>query len=145
MISAMWLLCMCLAVALPDAQRLVGFGALLAGGALALAAATWMQPAPGGIGLLAGSIAVWQLLRPSTGLLPNALAGVLAGCGAFLHIALGMPMGAAAALALGLAAVATWRVQATAQFAPRPLRRDALLAAALVAPLLAAWPGIREG
>lgn len=32
-----------------------------------------------------------------------------------------------------------------AHFAPPTLRRQALLAAALVSPLLAAWPGIREG
>jgi hypothetical protein len=36
-------------------------------------------------------------------------------------------------------------VQSDAQFAPPAMRRQALLAGALVSPLLAAWPGIREG
>lgn len=145
MIGAMWLLCMCLAVALPVSRRLAGCWALLAGYIAVLAVAAWVPPSIGGIGLLAGAAAVWQLLRSSTDLLPNATAGVLAGCAASLHVTLGAPLPVAAAIALLLAGLAVWRVQTDPQFAPAAMRRQALLAAALVAPLLAAWPGVREG
>ena len=145
MISAMWLLCMCLAVALPVSRRLAGCWALLAAYIAVLAVATRVPPSIGGIGLLAGAAAVWQLLRSASGLLPNVMAGVLAGCAAALHVTLGAPLLAAAALTLLPAGLALWRLQADPQFAPAAMRRQALLAAALVSPLLAAWPGIREG
>lgn len=107
MISAMWLLCMSLAVALPGSARGAGHAALLAGWLAMLALALWFAPSVGGIGLVAGAAAVWQLLRPSTGVLPNAIAGVLAGCGAWLQTDLGAPLPVAAALALILVGTAT--------------------------------------
>jgi hypothetical protein len=145
MISAMWLLCMCVTVALPMPRRVAGYVALAGGCIVVLALAQWLPPSPGGIGLLAGMAAIWQLLRPSTGLLSNALAGCLTGCAAWLHVDLGAPLPAAAAPALALALLAAWRAQADPQFAPGAMRRQALLAAALVAPAFAAWPGVREG
>ncbi len=145
MIGAMWLLCMSLAVALPASRRWQGYCALLAGCLAVFALAYWLPPSIGGIGLLAGAAAVWQLLRPSMGLLPNAICGMLAGCGAFLHVALGAPPWAAAALALLVTGFSAWRTQADPQFAPSAMRSQALLAAAVVSPLFAAWPGVKAG
>jgi hypothetical protein len=145
MTGAMWLLCLSVAVALPTSGRLAGFWALLAGCLAVLLLTNWLPPSIAGLGLLAGIAAVWQLLRPSTGLVPNLICGMLAGCGAFLHSTLGAPLWAAAGLALVVGGFATWRAQTDPQFAPVTLRSQALRVAGLVSPLLAACPGLKAG
>lgn len=142
--NLLWLLCLAAAVTLPRRDRPAGPWVLLAGfGCGAGALAVLLVPAAG-LGLLAGVIALWQLLRPSTGALPNLLAGVLAGCGATLHAGLGAPLPVAvvlAALPLGIA----WGCQRDAAFAPADLRRPTLLFVGLTAPLVAAVPGLQAG
>lgn len=144
-VSAIWLLCIFTAAALPRSGQGLHYGALLAGFAVAGAFAFGLAPASGGIGLLAGAVALWQLLSPSSGRWPDALAGVLGGLGVFLHALLGAPVAAAAVPALLLTLLARHLVQADPRFAPADMRTQALLGASLVSPVLAAWPALIEG
>lgn len=115
-----------------------------AGVAVAFGASSLQLMPASGVGAVAGIASIWQLLRPARGGAANLLAGLLAGLAAGVHVQLGMPAPAAVGLVLALGAWCGWR-QRDPAFAPEAMRAPVLLFVGLVAPVLAATPGIRAG
>jgi len=118
--------------------------------AVAFVAGVWWGQQPGApttaaIGLAAGLMAVWQLVRSPRPVYAAGIAGLLAGLWTAVMTGQGVPLLAAIPLAAALPiASARLRVRRPG-FAPPAMREEALLMLAAVGVFAAALPGILDG
>lgn len=102
-------------------------------------------PATATIGLAAGLMAIWQLVRSPRPIYAAGMAGLLAGLWTAVMAGQGLPLLAAIPLAAVLP-IASVRLRAQRPgFAPPAMREEALLLLAAVGVAAAALPGILDG
>lgn len=117
---------------------------------VAFLAGVWWGQQPGApttaeIGLAAGLMATWQLVRSPRPIYAAAMAGLLAGLWTAVLTGQGVPLPAAVPLAATLPIAAALLGAKRPGFAPPAMREEALLLLAAVGVAAAALPGILEG
>lgn len=146
--SAVWLLCLCSASALPlrvtrwraDAAALcMGFALMLCVTAL------WHPISATVIALPLSGVTAWQLLKPSRSTVTSFCSGVAAAAGAAIQHNLGAPWLLALPLAFAIALGAWWLVQHRSEFCAPNLRTQALMGLTWLGLLIAAMPGVIDG
>lgn len=145
--SAVWLLCLCTAVALPlrATRGRTDAAALSAGFASIVLVGLWLPISAAGIALSLGGVTAWQLLKPSRSTLASFWSGAAASAGAATQNDLGAPWLLALPLAFAIAFGAWWQVQRKPDFSLPTLRTQALMGLTWLGLLIAAMPGVIDG
>jgi phage shock protein PspC (stress-responsive transcriptional regulator) len=145
-VSAVWLLCMlgAAAHAARPVARMTDVLQMAVAFALSFALAVLFTPQPNWISLCVAILAMWRLLQGLSPRTDRVLGGVCAGLAAALHLGSGVPAWLAIGAPVVILAVAIWMARGFAR-ETGPGREIALVAAALVAPIVGLAPDIAAG